>query len=1216
MRIRNWWVLWGVLVACAILGFAQNYGTIGGTVKDQSGAVVPGAAVVVTNTATGSVNRITSLADGKYLVNALQPGNYQISAEAAGFKKYLTSGFDVHIADNLMIDIPLEVGGGAESVTVTAEAPMLRVADVQTGEVIDNNFIKNMPQLNRDPFALVSLSGNVQGSGTNITLNGGRTSAVDYFIDGGVVNTGRGNRRSNVTPSMDAVAEFKVVTSGISAEFGRISGGYVTMVTKSGSNEFHGSMYEYMFNDMFNANSWQQNAIGAKKAAFRQNDFGFTLGGRVYLPKIYNGKNKTFFFADNEHLIRNNAGSITLTSVPTAIERNGDFSKTLYQSKYYPGYEPDGAQVFNTSKGLWQRVDLIGGNGYTVAPARIHAISKAILNYVPMPNRAPNANSSGQNNFGFPVSSNQHNFRFGIRMDQTLTETQRLNLRYTAYSSDQARTPTQDNLMFTSSVTNSDGGSNANLSYTWSITPTTILDVKGSMTHTPSTSGNTHDPSFNNSFFPKIFQAYIGTNDTPEMNEALMGGNSFGNAGSVSVTNSTTYSFSGSVTKVRTSHTLKVGGEERRYYDNFQDVGASNVMNFNGNQVAQFQGDWGNGATEGRTNGIMGFLLGINDRLNIAKPKTRAMSTPYFALFVQDDWKVNSKLTVNLGLRYDREQPATERHDKLYFWDPNYPSLFKINPGYDFPTELRKVGLDPATVPVPVWWAKKGFDPGAMLVTSSPAFKGRSPQLVNKTAFSPRIGFAYQATPKTVIRAYGGKMFLPTTGNPNSYATSNSNVALSDQAFAGWHTSTDGGRHYISTWDNPFALPSFFTSYSRDIMDINLASSLDPGPNAVSQKSQMPHEYTYSIDVQRQLPMNIVVQAGYSANRGYGLLATNTQSRYPADLLKPQYAAMMQTFMLSPNAGQTMETTITGTTQPLGLLQYAYPYYGRLQLSGLNLGRSRYDSANFRIEHRFSQGFSALMNYTRGHLVDDVGGADGSNGKSAQSVDEFHSTWSVSTADRKHSVNIAYTYEFPFGRGKKLMGKPNTWALKLLDGVVGGWQLAGNFSYRSGNALYLAGNANGNINNGVIKVNQTWGNYASSDHNLLFPGFQNFEQVLVGPLQAYDNPTFGDCSKLSTTMRYLNPCKVLSAQAFVRGNMDPALDQYRNPGNYTMDMSLMKNFRLKEGVTFQFRAEGQNAWNIRGLGSVSASCGSPGYGLITSAGNSPRQIQLSARINF
>src|SRR5262245_46342335 len=317
----------GLMLLCSVSMWAQSTGSLSGVVTDESGAVIPGVAVSVTNTQTGVVTKVTSLEDGKFLFGSVLPGNYVPSAELPGFKKYLGSAIEVHVGDRLTLNIPLQVGGATEEVNVTAEIPLLRTEDAQVGEVINNNFISSMPQLSRDAFGLLRLAGNVQGTGNAVQLNGGRTSAVDYYVDGAVVNSGQANRLTNQVPSMDAVSEFKVVTSGISPEYGRISGGYVTLVTKGGTNELHGSVYEYMFNDMFNANAWDQNAINAKKAHFRQNNFGFTLGGPVDIPHVYNGHNKTFFFIDNEYLRKHQAGAVTLNSVPTALERTGDFTQ-------------------------------------------------------------------------------------------------------------------------------------------------------------------------------------------------------------------------------------------------------------------------------------------------------------------------------------------------------------------------------------------------------------------------------------------------------------------------------------------------------------------------------------------------------------------------------------------------------------------------------------------------------------------------------------------------------------------------------------------------------------------------------------------------------------------------------------------------------------------------------------------------------------------------
>ena len=257
---------WIAVIALAILAsvprpvFGQaGYGSIGGSIQDPAGAFVPNAKVTVTNTATGIASHSTSLGDGRYLAAQLPPGTYQISVEVPGFKKHVDSGIVVQVDDKLAINIRLDIGSPTETITISAEAPPMRTEDAETGEVVNNDFIMNLPEIDRNPFDLIRISGNVQGSeggvSSNTRINGGRTSSIDFYIDGDVVTSGRGHSITNQTPSMDAVQEFKVVTSGISAEYGRVSGGYVELVTKSGTNGYHGDMYEYMFNDMFDANS-------------------------------------------------------------------------------------------------------------------------------------------------------------------------------------------------------------------------------------------------------------------------------------------------------------------------------------------------------------------------------------------------------------------------------------------------------------------------------------------------------------------------------------------------------------------------------------------------------------------------------------------------------------------------------------------------------------------------------------------------------------------------------------------------------------------------------------------------------------------------------------------------------------------------------------------------------------------------------------------------
>ncbi len=1202
---------WTLFLLWSVSASAQNTGSITGVVKDSTGGVIPGADVIVTNTQTGVEARTVSSTDGAFQFPSVVPGSYLVAAELSGFKKNTTKPFELHVGDRLTFDLGLEVGGASEEVTVTATASMLRTSDAQVGEVINNQFISNLPQLNRNPFALVSLAGNVQGSmnanaqgQTSIQLNGGRTSSVDYYVDGGVVNSGQANGISNQIPSMDAVAEFRVVTSGISAEFGRISGGYVTLITKGGTNKISGTGYAYMFDDMFNANSWEQKAIGAKKADFRQNTYGFTAGGPVVVPGAYDGHNKTFFFVENEYFRRNEAGRVTLNSVPTALERTGDFSQTTFQGRVYPMYDPWGPQVFNTTRGLWERTGLLGGDGRHVPAELISPVSKAILAMIPMPNRPAVAGSSSLNNYAFQSSSRQSDFRLGVRIDHNLSNSQRLSGRFLTFNGDQSASPTMDTPLYTSSIAKVEGGKTGNVNYTWTLSPTMLMDVRASGTYTPRLTGAKHADDFSNSFLPKEYRDYLANNDVPGIAVTFMSGTPYAQAGSLSTTKSTTGVFSGTLTKTYNSHTFKAGGEHRRYYDDFySEGGGTNIMNFMVNPLHQFQGDFGLGANEGRVAGLGSFLLGINNRNNVAKPTDRFMNTNYFGAFIQDDWRVNSRLTLNLGLRWDNERPTTERFDRLYFWDPDYPSLFKVNPGYNFTAAAISAGL-PANTPVPEWATRGSFDPGAVLIAGTPEFPDRSPQQLSNFQFVPRVGAAYQANDKTVIRGSFGQMYLPTTGNPNSYATANANVALSDQALAGWHASTDGGRTYISNWENPFPLASMYNTYKKDVRTANLQSSLDPGANVVSAELKMPREYNWSFDVQRQLPGNMTVNLGYVGSRGHDLLATNTISTYPKELLVPQLAAPSQIYMPAPTAGQTLETTITGTTQQMGLLQYDYPFYGRVQVSGLPLGRSKYNAVTARVEKRFSHGLSLLTNYTYGKLMDDVGGADGQGGKTVQSFDSYQAAWGLSPLDRKHRVNLSYVFELPFGEGRKWMGSPSGTAARIVDTVIGGWQLAGLYQFYTGTPITLTGSTTSNINN-TIKINQTWGSYATDDHNLTPPNFKDPEQVLTSPVTPVT----------ANTIRRLDPTKVVGARVFVSGNLPPNLDEYRNPAYHQADLSLMKNFHFGSRY-LQLRAEAQNVLDIRGLGPYNAQIGNVNYGLITTAGNLPRQVQMSARFVF
>jgi hypothetical protein len=1205
--------------------FGQSgMGSISGRITDSTGAVVVGARVTVRNAATGIKTQAISNTEGLYSALQLIPGKYDVEADAAGFKKEVRQGLEVRVSDRITLDLALSVGQQTESITVSAETPLLRTEDAQAGQVIDNSFIMNLPQLNRQsPLNLLGLAGNVQGDGApggTTRINGGRTSGVEYFIDGVPMSSGRGHSITNLQPNMDSLQEFKVVTNGVSAEYGRISGGYVEIATKSGTNSYHGEGYEYMYNDMFNANAWDQNALGNQKEHFRQNNYGFTLGGPVSIPKLYNGKNRTFFFFDYDVLRFKKTGTMVVSSVPTEAERGGDFTNTFGQGLTTMMWDPSGSQTAvldanGNETGTWTRTTALGGDGKHVPASQISPVSAAILKALPLPNRTSPSGCSSCYNYQAPQDNTNDTNKLGFRIDHLINSNHRLSSRFQLLDSNSGLSRTLGPLS-TAYTTEMSGGRFVSLNYDWTISPTWLLNVRGGVNHDPIRTGSLLPSDFDSGSLglDKTYQQILGSNSIPNIQIDFGSAGLYGNTASGNVNAYTTWQGAATATKILNRHTIKFGVDMHKYYDSFTTMGWGTTT-FAVNPVAQTTGDHGFGSAAGAVDSLGSFLLGINDWNTITGNQTRAMATNYYAAFIQDDFKVTPKLTLNLGLRWDVESPTTERHDKLYFWDPDATSVFTTNPGWTWEGALASAGLSP-DLPKPSW-ATNGYAKGAVCIANTTACPGRTPQTTNPHQFAPRLGMAYQVNPKTVVRASGGLMYLSTTGAAGGFSSSNSSLSTGDAADAGWHASNDGQRHYISTWDNPFPQAGSITSYTRDTLTANKQSAKDPGVSVFGRDVHMPREWTWQFSVQRELPLRFVIETGYSGNRGLGLLAPNPISQFPKSLLSATNRAWLTTHIASPNAGQTLETNITGSTQMAGILEYAYPYYGYVNILGSNLGASTFHALNVRLERRFSQGMSFLMNYSVSRNLDNIGGPEastggigtaGTGGKTYQSVDSFQTTWGLSSIDQTHRLVLTYMAELPFGKGKRWLGNTGgRAALKLLDGAFGGWALNGTYTYHSGTAVQLNSSNCQNCTND-IKVETLFGSYATADHNLSSSAYTSDQQLLYSSADA--RPT-------SSSVRRIDATKVTDAQPFTYGDLPTMYDAIRNPSFYQLNMALVKSFRLMgDGRFLQIRAEAENALNTRGYGDYNTKIGDEYFGLITSAGNSPRHIQLSARIVF
>jgi len=1234
-------------------------GNITGRITDPSGAVVPSVGVTATNTATGIQAKSVSDSSGYYELLRLQPGPYTLEAEAVNFKKLLRSGLIVQVEDRIGLNLQLQIGSVSETVSVNAGAPLLRTEDAQTGEVIDYQMIQTLPQLNRDPLALLTLSGNVQGSGaragttysvnssggvnnqtSDTRVNGGRTSGIDYLVDGISVVTGQSHGVNSETPGMDDVAEFKVITNGADAQIGRVSGGAVTLVTKSGTNQLHGQVYEYLQNSGLNDSGWGQKALGGIKTPFHQYDTGFAVGGPIIIPHLYHGHDKTFWFATYEGVRNSTTGTLLTTSFPTAVERGGDMSgmfmtdsggNIVRPAMYTPCYTANlcsaapvvvPAGQANAGSAATQKLTLLGGDGMHVPASMITRTSAAILALVPMPNHAASPGTSDGSNYVGPQDNTGASDVWSVRIDHQFSDTNRMFGRYT-YASNSSISTAWAGPLTPAPTSTVPGGYGLTLNYDYVVTPTLSLTFMAGGYYTPFTGGALLPGSFSNASFgfDPVTQGLLAgnglrtavnfMNGTPGSQNAA-----FSDSSASSTRNSTAFQFGGLGTKVLKEHTLQIGVESRRFYDSFINSGSGSA-DFIGDPVTQYSYDAGYGSLYSNVTGLGSFLLGLNDLMSATSAFGRSLAQNYYAAYIQDSYKVTPRLTLNIGVRWDMESPTTERHNKLFVWDPNAPAPFSVNAGYDWNAALFAAGVAPSQVQTPSW-VTTGFPTGAIRITGTPEHPSRFGTGYHPWQFAPRLGGAFKVDSKTVVRAYFGVMYLPTTGDPNGFGTVPA-VQVTGGAANSWHQNNFGVNPTIANWTNPY-LPSQVTTFTHNNQVANFQSTGGIGAGGVVTTSHMPHEYDWNVGVQRQLPRDVLVEANYSANSSGDLLAPDLVSHFPKSLFNPAGQALYTTKIASPTAGQTNSDAVAGPQQLIGILEFPYPYFATVQETGANIGRSNYQSLNLRLEKRFSHGFQFLANYSFAKLLDNVGGPenDASSGVAVannagvgntpvQSVETVRSVYGLSPLDERHRISIFYLYQLPFGRGRTWMATPSGFGGLLLEEIAGGWEISGTTGYRSGRPFVFYDTRINTNNN--IRVETTFGSCAQPGcAGLLNANFKGGKSVLVAPGQA--TPA---ASALPFSLS-----AILPAKAFTYGTLPPVYGGFRNPGDFTSDLSVMKSFTFSSDASryLQFRAEASNAFNVAGLGPYNNTVGAAGFGTITSVANTERHVQLSLRFVF
>jgi hypothetical protein len=1031
-----------VLVIAASELFAQtNVGAIFGHVGDQTGGAIQGATVTLLNPATNEKIAILTNDRGDYLFNSVRPATYSVSAGSAGFKTAVREQIILQVAEKISVDFTLVPGEITQKVEVHAEAPLLQPGSSDIGTAVNTRTILDLPLEGRNVYQLVALvpgttpnesygyasggSSNLSGGpgiGLNqISINGGRNLLNDFLLDD-VPNTTMGYNGVAIIPPLDAVQEFNVITNSPGARFGRTGGGLTTAVTKSGTNELHGDIWEFLRNDKLDANNFFANSSGAAKPPFRQNQFGGTAGGPII-------RNRTFIFGAYEGLRQATGGQLFLT-VPTDLQRKGDFSQTFRgEGSLFQVFDP-----FTTTQkadGSFTRQQFPGN---VIPVTRYDPVSNNLLSYFPEPNLLGDPTTHANN---FLSQAGFHNLTdlYLFRVDHNITDKQRIFARI----SYDRQTFQGGNVLGNAADFNSDPFSNHHkgltLSYTNLLNNSTVLNVRYGLLREEQVN-NSHSAGFDpsslglpaaavNQFEAKMFPRFD-----------IAGYTSLGTQYFTLVDRAnTTNSLAANLSKVIGKHSIEAGIDLRLI------------------QGALFQAGWPSGqfafdpgftngpdpfGGAGNGNGFASFLLGTYGAGFASYDPHWLFSQHYYAFYVQDDIKLSRNLTFNVGLRWDYESPLADRYNQLSFVDLNADVPLKGVTPVD-------VGLGLGLKPQPPFKGAVGF-PGV-----NGAGKGVSLPLHND--WGPRFGLAFALTNKTVIRTAFGILYPGTTAdNSGNYPTIQGFNPITSPV-----DSADG----ITPFNNPDRsglLSNPFPNGLRQMLGSKLGPLTSVGDSNVGflRNDKHPYMEQWNFGLQRELPGNLLVEAAYVGAHGVHL---EDFAGAQFNVLPDQYLSLGNALFDSlpnPFYGILPATSAIGASNTITRKQLLlpYPYFGSIAGQAGHIASSIYNGLQLKAQKRMSKGLSALFSYTFSKAIDDASRTEGGQGGAGghQDFNDRRLDRSISSYDRSQVANVSFIYELPFGQGRALGGSISTPVLKQL---ISGWQVDAIFTAAKGIPLLI-----------------------------------------------------------------------------------------------------------------------------------------------------------------
>jgi hypothetical protein len=1174
MKIR---VLLSGLFFVASMAFAQSdRGTITGTVTDSSGAVIASVPLQAKNTVTGVAYDGATSTTGNYTISELPAGSYEISLSAPGFKKYTRSGLTVEVAQVLRVDIALEVGAATESVTVSAAASLL---NTETGDVrhdIRTETLDDLPVLGigasqagsagiRNPNAMVNLiPGTFFIANAEVRVNGAPDNTQSFRIEGqDASNTGTPGVAAQTQPSVDAIQEIAIQTSNYAAEYGQAGGGVFNLTMKSGGNQFHGSGYDYFINEDLNAN---QNETGSPRPRNRRNDYGVTIGGPVWIPKVYNGHDKTFFFFNFEQF-REALGIIQSETVPTAAYRTGDFTTaipanaapigTLYPGgpSIFQGEIFDPASSATASNGTVYRTPFPNN---MIPPSRFDPVAVAIQNLFPAP-----MNGGIVNNFVPNIPTTRVTEIPSVKLDQVVGNNGRLSFFYqrTQTTAPISATFGQIDGLPDPLATNLGTFQNAplyRLNYDYTLSPTLLLHLgagyRSNYFFVPSVNEEGTVPSYNaatgvglkggltNIFFPPFSNLCSG--GTVSSCAGQGGMMNFGSA-AYATNISQVPSFNASLTKVRGNHTYKAGAEIRfEGYPSHVQANTSGSYGFSPNQT----GPYASGSALGGSNppgfAYASFLLGLVNNVSINNPIDPRLGKKVFGAYVQDSWKVTRKITVDYGLRYDYSTYLQEEYGRNPYFSPTTPN------------------------------------PALGGILGAVEFEGSGPGHCNCNlaknypwAFGPRLGVAYQFTPKTVFRSGFGIIYSTTESNNNANTTipsSASGSATTSSLGLPITTLSQGIAAVPSVYPQPYPNlnPSQFNTTGNPTTT-NVPMFLDPNAGRPAR------QYQWSAGIQREIYKDLVLDVSYIGNRGiwwYAPALSNINEINPATLAADglnlnspaDQALLAGPLSAAESRGFKAPYPSFPLSQSLAQSLRPFPQFGTILDYWAPLGDTWYEALQVKATKRFSHGVTFVSTFAKQKTLTIGTERDANPGTNGNALtnDVFNrqNDKYISEFDQPLVFNISLTYVTPKIGGNRIV----SWLVR--DFTYGMF-----LQYASGLPIQAPF---ANAQPGQPSLN-----------SLLFDqipggpvGSGTFANRVPGqPLYTVSNLNCS-CYNPSTTF-VLNPAAWVNPPAGQFGTSAAYYNDYRTQRRPTENMNLGRTFRIKERYTLNIRAEFSNIFN-------------------------------------